>query len=133
MATVSFVFSMCSGNNIPVESHWALKNLYSGGMEVGIPEDHTPALLFLKDGKISGETGCNRFFGDFTSDDKALKFTNIGSTRMMCPQMEFENAYLTALDSVVAYLIMDNTLTLKDHQGNIIAVLERITSGTLEN
>lgn len=47
--------------------------------------------------------------------------------------MEFEGAYLTALDKVSSYIIHDNSLVLKDNEGNIIAVLERITSGTLEN
>ena len=133
MATVSFVFSICSGNNIPIESHWALKNLYSNGNEIEIPLDHNPAISFLKEGKISGETGCNRFFGDFSANDKALTFSNMGSTRMMCPQMEFEGAYLTALDKVSSYIIHDDSLVFKDNEGNIIAVLERITSGTLEN
>lgn len=133
LALTTLLFSMCSGCDIPVESHWALKNLYTNGFEIQIPADHTPAISFLKEGKVSGETGCNRFFGDFAADENGLSFKNMGSTRMLCPQMEFESAYLGALDMVASFTIKNDTLTLKDNNGNIIAVLEKIPSGALEN
>lgn len=133
LSLFSFVFIMCSNSNIPVESHWTLCNLYTNSTEIAVPEDHTPAISFLKGGKIAGETGCNRLFGDFTIKDNSISFTNMGSTRMMCPQMEFENAYLTMLDNAASYLLKDDTLTLKDKEGNIIAVLKKISAGALEN
>lgn len=134
LAAAISVFTMCSNNNgIPVESNWELESIYFNGSTMTPPEDHAPTLAFLKDSKIAGETGCNRFFGDFTLAGENLKFENIGSTRMMCPQMQFETAYLEVIANTASYSIDNGKLTLKDNAGNIIALLEKIEPSAMEN
>ncbi len=134
IALIALTFSITSCcSSIPVESHWSVENLYSNGAPVEIPAGHNPGISFLKENKIAGETGCNRFFGDFKVDGEAISFSNMGSTRMMCPRMDFETAYMNALDNVVSFTIENNTLTLKDSNGNIIAVLKKIDPKALEN
>ena len=128
MAAISFVFTMCSNSSIPVESHWDVTKLYQNGTPIDIPQEHNPGISFLKEGKIAGETGCNRFFGDFRAEGHSLTFANMGSTRMMCPQMEFENAYLNSLSNVASFTTDEDTMTLKDKEGNTIAILKK--SGT---
>ena len=134
IALVSAVFAMCTPKkDIPVESNWAVDKLYVEGNEISVPEGHNPYLAFLKDSKISGETGCNRFFGDFSVKGKELGFTNVGSTRMMCPEMAFENAFMGAISSTAQFTLADNTLVLKDKDGNIIAILKKIEPVAVEN
>ncbi|HTN47765.1 MAG TPA: META domain-containing protein [Flavipsychrobacter sp.] len=38
--------------------------------------------------KITGNTGCNRFFGTYTSDRDEITFSNLGSTKMACLENE---------------------------------------------
>lgn len=134
MAAAIFIFSMCSNKSgIPIESNWELEYIYTDGKEMTPPAEHNASLAFLKDSKISGETGCNRFFGDFAVNGASLKFENMGSTRMMCPQMEFENAYLQTISNVASYTISKNQLILKDNAGNIVALLNKIEPVALEN
>ena len=134
MAAAMFIFSMCSQNNtIPVESNWELEYLYSNGTEMTPPQEHTATLAFLKDSKIAGETGCNRFFGEYTAEGERVKFENMGSTRMMCPDMQFETAYLQAISQTASYTIEDGELSLKDSNGNIVAILKKIEPAALEN
>ncbi len=134
MAAAIFIFSMCSNKSgIPIESNWELEYIYTDGKEMAPPAEHNASLAFLKDSKISGETGCNRFFGDFAVNGASLKFENMGSTRMMCPQMEFENAYLQTISNVASYTISKNQLILKDNAGNIVALLNKIEPVALEN
>ena len=84
IALISGIFAMCAPKKeIPVESNWALETICTDGNEISVPEGHSPYLAFLADKKISGETGCNRFFGDYTAKGKNLTFTNVGSTRML--------------------------------------------------
>ena len=129
-----FAFAMCSGNgNIPVESNWELEYIYTNGSQIAPPEDHHATIAFLKDARIAGETGCNRFFGDFTAADNSLEFNNIGSTRMMCPQMQFENAFLGTIENTASYNISKDQLVLKDSLGNIIALLKKIEPVAQEN
>ena len=134
IALVSAVFAMCTPKkDIPVESSWAVDKLYVEGQEISVPEGHSPYLAFLKDSKISGETGCNRFFGDYNAKGKNLAFTNVGSTRMMCPQMAFENAFIGAINETAQYNLAGNNMALKDKDGNIIALLKKIEPTSLEN
>ena len=134
IALVSAVFAMCTPKkDIPVESSWAVDKLYVEGQEISVPEGHSPYLAFLKDSKISGETGCNRFFGDYSAKGKNLTFTNVGSTRMMCPQMAFENAFIGAINETAQYTLAGDTMALKDKEGNIIVLLKKIEPASLEN
>ena len=134
IALVSAVFAMCTPKkDIPVESSWAVDKLYVEGQEISVPEGHSPYLAFLKDSKISGETGCNRFFGDYKAKGKNLAFTNVGSTRMMCPQMAFENAFIGAINETAQYNLAGDNMALKDKDGNIIALLKKIEPTSLEN
>ena len=135
IAATAFIFAMCNNNgNIPVESNWEVEHIYVEGSEIAPSADHNATLAFLKDGKIAGDSGCNRFFGNFSEEKNTLKFENVGSTRMMCPDMAFETAFLQTLSNTASYRMGDNgTLTLKDNNGNIIAILKEIAPVALEN
>lgn len=37
--------------------------------------------------QVSGFSGCNRFFGSYTIDNNKLKFSNLGSTKMLCNEV----------------------------------------------
>lgn len=132
LISMTFAFTSCC-SSIPVESHWSVETLYANGNSIEIPAGHNPGISFLKGNKIAGETGCNRFFGDYESDGEKIIFTNMGSTRMMCPQMEFENSYMQALGNIASFTITQDTLTFKDKEGNIIAILKKTEPNALEN
>ena len=56
--------------------------------------------------RIYGNSGCNRMMGSFEADSLkpgTLKFGQIGSTRMMCPDMKTEQMVLGALDKVTSF------------------------------
>lgn len=129
-----FAFAMCSENgNIPVESNWELEYIYSNGSEMAPPEEHNATIAFLKDSQMAGDTGCNRFFGNFAATDNTLEFNNVGCTRMMCPQMQFENAFLSTIEKTASYNVSKDQLVLKDSLGNIIALLKKIEPVAQEN
>ncbi|WP_455674228.1 META domain-containing protein [Phocaeicola sp.] len=56
--------------------------------------------------RIYGNSGCNRMMGTFEADSLkpgVLSFGQIGSTRMMCPDMKTEQSVLGALGKVKSY------------------------------
>lgn len=56
--------------------------------------------------RMYGYSGCNRMMGSLEIDSVnpgSLKLGQIGSTRMMCPDMETERRVLDALDKVVSF------------------------------
>lgn len=73
----------------------------------------TPTLI-LENNKISGNAGCNNYFGNLVLDTTAGNFSvsNIGSTKMMCDNMETEANFLSMLREANKYVVNGNTLEL---------------------
>lgn len=63
--------------------------------------------------RVSGNAGCNRFFGGVTISRNALKFSGIGSTRMMCQDsINDETEFFEALRKVTRFRIREGKLTM---------------------
>ncbi len=45
---------------------------------------HEPQISFSGDGRISGTTGCNQFFGTYTQTGSRVAFSGVGMTKMAC-------------------------------------------------
>jgi len=71
--------------------------------------------------KVSGYSGCNRYFGSFSLEGKKLTFTQMGSTRKMCfgDANKTENEFLQLLDQIKTFSFENNTLNLISN-GNIL-------------
>jgi len=71
-------------------------------------------LSFDKDGKISGNAGCNDYFANYEVKDKDLSISAIGSTKMFCGDglMAEETAFLVALDKAASYRISGDSLQI---------------------
>lgn len=67
-----------------------------------------------KEASFSGIAGCNRMFGKLFSEQKLLRFTNIGTTRMACDKMANESKFIKALESSTTYEIKNNRLYLSN-------------------
>ena len=48
-------------------------------------EGSMPTLAFTSAGRVSGGTGCNRFFGSYTLTGEGLNLGRLGATMMACP------------------------------------------------
>ena len=81
--------------------------------------------------RIYGNSGCNRMMGSFEADSLkpgTLKFGQIGSTRMMCPDMKTEQMVLGALDKVTSFQTVSDkpdVITLCNQDGQPLMTLER--------
>jgi len=88
-----------------------------------------PSLLVESDGKVSGNGGCNGYFGSVIIDGEAMSFGNLGATRRACPEpvMSQEDRLLRALDGTRGYRLQGGNLMLLDGAG---ATLVRFRNGT---
>ena len=66
------------------------------------------------DTMVAGRTNCNRFFGKYELKGQKLEFENLGMTRMACPDMQYEDAFVKMLDEVDRFEIKGAELTLFD-------------------
>lgn len=74
--------------------------------------DFAQTTLQLETGeRVSGNGGCNRYFGEAELDGPALRFGPLGATRMACPQavMDQEQRFFAALDATRAWRIDELT------------------------
>ncbi len=93
--------------------------------------------VLLNNGSISGNAGCNNYFGSYTKGkDKQLTIaSNMGSTMMTCPPAisQQEHLYLAHLLNVTSWKIQDSLLQLLDSEKTPILEYAAIKSITLEN
>lgn len=77
-------------------------------------------------GRVYGNTGCNNLLGSFDTNAPAgvLSLGNLGSTRMMCPDMTTENIVLEAMAKVTGFKKTGNGYALLDSDGKIVAELQ---------
>ena len=84
------------------------------------PKSILICLGIIESGKITGNAGCNNYFGELSLDATAGNFIvkNVGSTRMSCDNMEVESQFLRMLNEADKYVVSGNTLEL--YKGNLL-------------
>ena len=87
------------------------------------------SLVIDSDGKVSGNAGCNDYFGSVIVDEDAMSFGNLGATSRACPAwvMGQEDRMLRVLDSTRGYRLEAQALLLLDASGNTVARLSAET------
>lgn len=102
-------------------NEWTLKTMTVEGTTVANPEE-LPVLQFSDSTAVYGSAGCNRFFGTFKVEGTKLTLHPGGATMMACPDLEFEDAYLKALEEVNSYAIGEGELKLLGRNGYLTLV-----------
>ena len=96
--------------------------------EMAVPDSVDAFMGFnLEEKTIYGSTGCNQLTGSLPTEitPKVPLFAAMGSTRMMCADMTFEDAMLPALGTVVDFKLNGNTLLLLNADGQTVMTLEK--------
>lgn len=118
-----------------VGTEWQLVQLGGRTLDTNTEEEADGArftLLFTEadtasatDGNsLHGVGACNRFFAKYVlGENRALTISDLGATRMMCPDIETEDAYFEALLSVTHY-DMDGPMLLLLSNGRLNAVFQ---------
>lgn len=70
------------------------------------------AVTFMEDGTMRGAAPCNRISGAWSGRLDALKIGPVVSTRMACPELPAEQAFLSALSAATRAEITDDGLRL---------------------
>jgi heat shock protein HslJ len=103
---------------------WELQVVEAADGTVRPAQGHPVRLTFtgeVADGtegmsRLQGSGGCNRFFGGYALDGAGgLTVTELGATRMMCPDsvMAAEDAFLESLPRATSYLISGLELAIE--------------------
>jgi copper homeostasis protein (lipoprotein) len=105
-------------------SRWVLVRI---GGESFVPQEGRPEpyiVLQSSTKQIAGHGGCNRLSGGYRIEGSTLEFGELTTTRMSCPDLDTEYAFLNALDNVARWRLMDNQLVLLDKNNAPLLQLE---------
>lgn len=92
-------------------------------IHAGTREPHF--VLFGKDNRVRGYTGCNSLTGTFEQGADVFRFKILATTRMACPPaIDFEARFLSALHATMSYRSVGESLELRDKGGRIRMRLE---------
>ena len=89
----------------------------------GMPSDSGMFVKFAVDGSITGNGGCNGFFGSLEKTDDGIAIGPLGATRRACPEaiMNREQAMLKALERTVRFQVADDGLQLLGEDNLLLA------------
>ncbi len=106
---------------------WTLTHYGPTTAPLNPPGDAAPTLIITGDGQVSGNAGCNSYFGALTVTDDTLSFGQMGRTLMACEdaRMALEDAYLAALADAERFTVADGLLTIRYLNGDSALVFAR--------
>ena len=79
----------------------------------------TASLELQRYGEFSGTDGCNLIGGDWSQSGNRIEFTDVGSTRMFCPDVD------TWLSTATSATLEGNTMTFYDASNNKVGELTK--------
>lgn len=91
-----------------------------------VSSDKVNMVIDIPEEKVHGNAGCNIFNGKiFVDPDKkgSIQFQELIVTRMMCPDIETETAFLIALESVETARSVNGEAQLLDSKNNAVITL----------
>ena len=107
-----------------VGTEWQLVQL--GGETIRPEEGRFTITLSAENGQLSGVGACNRLSGTYRSDEKrSLRIGPLAATRMACPDLKREQAFIEALESATHY-DMDGPMLLILSNGELRAVFQAL-------
>ncbi len=86
-----------------------------------LPVENTDAhLVFADDGTMSGSTGCNLFFGEFSTTGNRVTFSHIGTTKIACQEdvSQQEQRFLDGLENAETFMMDNDRLHIQYNGGD---------------
>ena len=94
-----------------------------GGESFTLPTDEFN--IILNENNLGGRGACNSLLGQYATGDKfALRFSHLGSTKMLCPHNEALEMKLIQILSQTTHYDIDYDMLMLINQGEIIAVFQ---------
>lgn len=80
---------------------------------------------FRSGGELVGFGGCNRFFGTYEQSGQSLKIGALASTKMACPDLDREQAFMAKLQDVRRVEATHLSMTLYGEDDLILLQMQR--------
>ena len=104
-----------------LETHWRPVEIDGKPLTIQ-PGTREPHIVLTREGRVSGNTGCNSLGGAYRQSVDGLRFEKLVMTRRACVAPEanaLESAFVKALESSVSHRIAGELLELRDAAGTV--------------
>lgn len=90
----------------------------------------TITINFDDEGRVNGSDGCNNYSGSYEVDGNNIKFGQMASTMMACPDpiMKQANAYQSVMAETTTFEISGDELNFNDADGNPVATFSVVSN-----
>ncbi|GLP97269.1 META domain-containing protein [Paraferrimonas sedimenticola] len=116
--------SATEAKTLDLQGNWHIE--YIGDMPV---IDYSPAkVMFQEEGKLSGNTSCNQFFGSYQQQGESLTISPAGTTMKACVDalMEQEQRTMQALSKVTQARMNKGRLEFLDQASGVVMILTKM-------
>ena len=126
VVVINYPTARADAGRVMTETNWTLQSLAdSTGILVPAQSGTEVTALFDREGRVSGNAGCNRYFATYQTRDYRINITGAGSTKMFCQGpgiMEQESAFLGYLSRADSFRISESFLKIFDASGKTVLV-----------
>ena len=96
-----------------------------GGESYTFPADEFN--IILNENSLGGRGACNSLLGQYATGDKfALRFSALGSTKMLCPANEYLEMKMIQILSQTTHYDIDYDMLMLMQEGTILAVFKAL-------
>ena len=132
MIMVLAAIGSCGSSEKKINDTEIVESYPNGNYKIGLIKDSNEAsseltIIFNDSLKtVSGYSGCNRFNGTYILDGSKIKFDQLVSTKMSCPEEknEVESKMIEALADVNSFILEEETLTLMKNEKNMLTAFK---------
>ena len=125
VTAMSTACNCCTVETIEAGSNWKVESMTFDGKQVVIPAE--AATIAFDSTMVYGFSGCNRYFGGYKlGESGAIEFAHMGSTRMACPDLTFEDQYLANLSKITLYKVDGEILTFKNAEDKALISFKKV-------
>lgn len=79
--------------------------------------------------RFGGSGGCNRLAGTYALNGSSLRLEGAAATKMACPDLEAEQAFVRALEATARHRVLGGMLELYDAEGALLVRFEGRAGG----
>jgi heat shock protein HslJ len=110
---------------IPFEDKvWVLEQYgKQSSLQAVIADKETTAKFDTSTGRVSGNAGCNTYFGSYAKDKEKLIVTGVASTKMYCVPgtlMQQETEFLSELQGAESYRVVGGKLEISCTESRLL-------------
>ena len=107
-----------------VATEWTLDSVVTEVVGVPLSAESVVTIMFSDSTSFAGNRGCNQYFGTFTTEvtpdsEDIIAIETKGRTMAMCPNLNFEDSYIKALDDVATFTAEDDKLIMINSKGDV--------------